>query len=153
MTSKEKITSAQTSKNLGEKPHGELGDVDIIRACGMAGQANPLGLSVWRWRYAGDHRSMFAVAQGLVEMGHPEGVVYRVLSHLSNDVCKSCFGRGFEVIHGAPVLSDDVCVDCRGTGRRTILGVDENRLVEEISRIEREIAGAIMKKLATDLEF
>jgi len=153
MTSREKITSAQTSTNLGEKPADELADVDIIRACGMAGQRNPLGLSIWRWRYAGDHGSMFKVAEGLVEMGYPVVVVYRVLSHLASDVCKTCFGRGFELMKGAPVLSDQLCVDCRGTGRREILGVAENQLVDTIKRMEQEIASAIMHKLSRRLDF
>jgi membrane associated rhomboid family serine protease len=63
---KEKISSAQTSKNLGEKPAEEMGDIDIIRACGMAGQSNPLGLSIWRWRYAGDQGEVAKIAVSLV---------------------------------------------------------------------------------------
>lgn len=152
MTSREKITSAQTSTNLGERPTDELGDVDIIRACGMAGQSNPLGLSVWRWRYAGDHGSMLKVAEGLVELGHPVLVVYRVMAHMADDVCPKCQGRGFEMMEGAPVLSDDVCIDCRGGGRREIAGDQENALIETIKRMEQEIASAIMRKLATQLD-
>lgn len=152
MTSREKITSAQTSANLGEKPVGELGDVDIIRAAGMAAQGNPLGLSVWRWRYAGDHSSVLKVAEGLVGLGHPVLVVYRVMAHLANDVCPKCMGRGFEMMQGAPVLSDDICVDCRGGGRRQIDGEQENALIDTIKRMEQEIASAIMRKLATQLD-
>lgn len=47
--SQERIVSAQTSSNLGEALVHDLGDIDVIRACGMAGQSNPLGLSIWRW--------------------------------------------------------------------------------------------------------
>ena len=152
MTSKEKITSAQTSKNLGETPSYDLGDIDIIRACGMAGQSNPLGLSIWRWRYAGDTREVFKVAEGLIAKGYETRVVYVVLDHLANDVCKVCKGRGYGTIEGAPVLNGEVCVDCRGTGRRPLDGEKEQALVELIMGLEREIAGNIMRRLAQDLD-
>lgn len=152
MTSKEQITRAQTSTNLGEKPVNELGDVDIIRAVGMAGQSNALGAYIWRWRYGGDQGSMRKVAEGLVGEGHPVLLVYRVMAHLANDVCPKCQGRGFEMMEGAPVLSDDICIDCRGGGRREIEGDQENALIETIKRMEQEMASAVMRKLATQLD-
>jgi len=152
MTSKEKITSAQTSKNLQETPPEELGDIDIIRACGMAGQSNPLGLSIWRWRYAGDRAEMSKIAVGLVDRGHDSFVVFRVLSHLANDVCPACLGRGFAAMQNAPVLTDDLCVDCQGTGRKAIEGEKEKALIEVIMGLERDVAGRIMQKLARDLD-
>jgi hypothetical protein len=153
MTSKEKITSAQTSKNLQEVPPDELGDIDIIRACGMAGQSNPLGLSIWRWRYAGDQAEMAKIAVGLVDRGHEAHVVFRVLKHLVNDVCPACLGRGFGTMQNAPVLTDDLCVDCQGTGRKTIEGEREQALIEVIMGLERDVAGKIMQKLARNFEF
>jgi hypothetical protein len=152
MTSREKITSAQTSANLGEKPVGELGDVDIIRAAGMAAQGNPLGLSVWRWRYCGDRRSMYTVAEGLVSQGYGVALVHRVLMHLDRDVCPACFGRGFKTMVQAPVLSDDVCGECRGTGRRELLGKEEQALADTIKVLEQEIATAIMRKLSVQMD-
>ena len=152
MTSKEKITSAQTSKNLGETPSYDLGDIDIIRACGMAGQSNPLGLSIWRWRYAGDTREVFKVAEGLIAKGYEARVVYVVLDHLANDVCKVCKGRSYGTIEGAPVLNGEVCVDCRGTGRRPLVGEEEQALVELIMSLERDIANSIKRRLESDLE-
>lgn len=150
---KERITKAQVSKNLGEVPINEIGDVDFVRACGMAGVNNALGLSIWRWRYAGDTREVFRIAEAFVELGHLPTVVYRVLHHLSKDVCPSCHGRGFGVVLGTPMLSDEICVDCRGTGRRDLDGEAEKQLAAEIARLEQEIAAAIMKKLARQLEF
>lgn len=152
MTSKEKITSAQTSENLGETPSYEMGDVDVIRASGMAGQSNPLGLSVWRWRYCGDAREVFKIAEALVGLGHQVTVVYRVLHHLSNDVCGTCFGRGFGVVLGTPMLSTETCADCQGSGRRTLDGEKEKALLEVIAGLERDIASRIMQKLSRQLD-
>ena len=130
---KERIVSAQTSSNLGESLVNDLGDIDVVRACGMAGQSNPLGLSIWRWRYAGDERELWKM---------------RVLHHLANDVCKVCLGRGYGVIENTPVLNGEQCTECRGEGRLTIQGEAEQALVEEIAALEREVAGNIMRKLA-----
>lgn len=152
MTSKEKITSAQTSKNLQETPSDEVGDIDIIRACGMAGQSNPLGLSIWRWRYAGDRAEMANVAVGLVDRGYEVMLVFRVLKYLINDVCPECLGRGFEAMKNAPVLTDNLCVACQGTGRKPVEGENERALIEVIMGLERDVAGKIMQKLARQLE-
>ena len=144
---KERIASAQTSSNLGEALVHDLGDIDVVRACGMAGQSNPLGLAIWRWRYAGDDKQVMAVAEGLIERGHEAMLVVRVLHHLSDDVCQVCMGRGFGLVEGAPVLNGVACNDCRGTGRRVLQGEAELTLVEHISALEREVAWAIMRKL------
>lgn len=145
---KERIVSAQTSSNLGESLVNDLGDIDVVRACGMAGQSNPLGLSIWRWRYAGDERELWKVADGLVARGRPALLVMRVLHHLADDVCKVCLGRGYGVIENTPVLNGEQCTECRGEGRLTIQGEAEQALVEEIAALEREVAGNIMRKLA-----
>lgn len=153
MTSRERITKAQYTADLGEVAVEEVGDVDIVRACGMAGQANPLGLSIWRWRYGGDQRELMPVARGLVALGHNVHLVGRVLSHLADDVCRPCNGRGYEMLPGVPVLSDELCPHCQGTGRRPLTGEAEKALAETIARMEREIASAVMKKLARAMEF
>ena len=119
----------------------------------MAGVANPLGLAIWRWRYAGDTREVFRIAEALIAMGYGELVVYNVMHHLSKDVCPVCHGRGFSIIKGTPVLSDEICLDCRGAGRKELRGEAETKLAAEITRLEREIAAAIMKKLARQIEF
>ena len=80
---KERLTKAQVSKNLSEVPVNEIGDIDLVRACGMAGASNPLGLAIWRWRYAGDTREVFYIAETLVEMGNeplrrPPNLFHRV---------------------------------------------------------------------------
>lgn len=152
MTSKEKITSAQTSSKLGETPSYEMGDIDVIRASGLAGQSNPLGLSIWRFRYCGDSREMPKIAQGLVDRGHEAAVVVRVLYHLADDVCKHCFGRGFGVLAGTPMLNGEECKECRGTGRRALDGEKEKALLEVVAGLERDIAGGIMRRLARELD-
>lgn len=148
----ERIGMAQGSRDLGEVETDEVGDVDIIRACGMAGQSNPLGLSIWRWRYGGDQREMFAVAKGLVDDGHEAHLVYRVLTHMADDLCPACEGRGYRLLEGAPVLSDELCLECQGTGRKDLVGVKERDLQEKIARLEREIAASIMRRLSLRLE-
>jgi len=150
--SKERITRAQYTDDLGEVGLEEIGDVDIVRACVMAGQSNALGLSIWRWRYGGDQRELFTVARGLVERGHEPELVGRVLGHLANDVCLPCNGRGYGLMPGVPVLSDEICVSCQGTGRRPLDGARERDLMETIARMEREIAAAIMRKLARQMD-
>lgn len=152
MTSRERITRAQYTDDLGEVGPEDIGDVDIIRACGMAGQGNPLGLSVWRWRYGGDQRELFHVAKGLVDMGHEPALVAKVLSHLANDVCLPCNGRGYEVVPGTPLLSDVLCVHCQGGGRTPLQGEEERALADTVARLEREIASAVMRKLARQME-
>lgn len=153
MTTKERIGKAQSSHNLSEAASGELSDVDIVRACGMAGATNPLGLSVWRWRVSGDTRELPRIAEALIERGYELGLVGRVLMHLSSDVCTDCLGRGYKVMAGAPILSDEMCLVCGGTGRREMQGDAERDLIEYIARLEREIAAAVMRRLAQDMEF
>jgi hypothetical protein len=57
------------------------------------------------------------------------------------------------VIKDAPVLSDEICLDCRGVGRKELRGEAETKLAATITRLEHEIAAAIMKKLARQLDF
>lgn len=153
MTSREQITRAQSTDDLSEVGLEDIGDVDIVRACGMAGQGNPLGLAIWRWRYGGDHRELPHVAMGLIERGFEADVVAKVLGHLADDVCRHCEGRGYEAVPDTPMLSDIMCVHCQGTGRRPLRGEAELAVAETIARLEREIAGAIMRKLARQMDF
>jgi hypothetical protein len=57
------------------------------------------------------------------------------------------------VIKGAPVLSNEICLDCKGVGRKELKGEAETKLAAAITRMEQEIAAAIMKKLARQIEF
>lgn len=151
MTSRERIGTAQHTDDLGEVGLEEIGDVDIVRACGWAGQKNPLGLSIWRWRYGGDQRELPRIAWGLIGRGHDPEVVARVLGHLIDDVCRPCEGRGYETVAGTPMLSDTICLHCQGTGRAPLAGEREKEVVETIARLEREIAAAIMRRLAREI--
>jgi hypothetical protein len=152
MTSRERIGTAQYTDDLGEVGLEEVGDVDIIRSCGMAAQGNPLGLSIWRWRVGGNQREVFAVAKGLVERGHEAQLVYRVLSHMADDVCRHCHGRGYEKQPGAPVLSDEICMHCQGTGRLPLTVDAEKALQEDVLRMEREFAAAVMRRLSRTMD-
>lgn len=147
---KERMTRAQESKDLGEVPSNEIGDVDLVRAMGMAGASNPLGTEVWRWLYNRDKQSMMRVAEALVGQGYAVVVVHRVLVHMDSDVCPACFGRGYKVVPNTPMLSDELCVDCKGVGRKDIQGEAEQALVDVIKRIEREIGTALMQKLRNE---
>ncbi|CAB4159618.1 hypothetical protein UFOVP715_47 [uncultured Caudovirales phage] len=147
---KERMTRAQESKDLGEVPSNEIGDVDLVRAMGMAGASNPLGTEVWRWLYNRDKQSMMRVAEALVGQGYAVVVVHRVLVHMDSDVCPACFGRGYKVVPNTPMLSDELCVDCKGVGRKDIQGEAEQALVDVIKRLEREIGTALMQKLRNE---
>jgi len=152
MTARERISYAQTSSDLGDVPVDEIGDIDVIRACGMAGQDNPIGLALWRFKYADDRREVFYLASQLIVMGYDRRLVVKVLKHIANDRCDDCEGRGYQVIPDTPILSDEVCPACQGSGRKTIEGEAERDLVEYLASLERMVAGNIMKKLATDME-
>jgi hypothetical protein len=71
---------------------------------------------------------------------------------LDSDVCPACFGRGYKVVPGTPMLSDEGCVECKGSGRREIQGEAEQALVDLIKRLEREIGAALMQKLSSRME-
>lgn len=151
MTTREWISRAQDSRDLGEVGAEEMGDVDVIRACGMVGQGNPLGLAVFRWRYSGADREVPYIARTLVDLhGYGADLVYRVMMHLADDGCHACGSTGFAMLPHAPVRSDVPCASCGGTGRVVMRGTDERDLVEHLARLEREAGAAIMRKLARE---
>ena len=155
MSLMEKIASAQGSANLGEKPSHQMGDVDVVRACGMAGVNNHLGLSLYRLKYSQDIREFKKVFEGLQNHLRSRWVdddenktVYEVLSHWLDDICNPCSGRGYGVIPGTPMLGDTPCGACNGTGHVKLVSSDAARwLFEEVGRMERETAVAIMHKI------
>jgi len=155
MSLMEKIASAQGSSNLGEKPQHQTGDVDVVRACGMAGVNNNLGLSLYRLKYSSDVREFHNVFEGLRNHLRSRWVddnetktVYEVLRHWLDDICDPCSGRGYGVIPGTPMLGDVPCGTCNGTGRVKLVSSGAALwLFEEIGKIERETAVAIMHKI------
>ena len=153
----ERISRAQTSKNLGEVGLEEVGDIDIVRAMGMVAQVHPLGVSLWRCRYAGDMRELPSVLTGLMNLAGRHGrdpeVVPRVVRHWLDDVCPACQGRGYETVQDTPMLSDDLCQVCDGTGRLGLPNATADALwvLEQIATAERLTAAAIMRKTALDL--
>ena len=154
----ERISQAQGSKNLGETGLEEVGDVDIVRAMGMVAQSHPLGVSLWRCRYAGDMRELPGVLTGLMNLAGRHGKdpqeVPRVVRHWLQDVCEHCQGRGYLPVAGTPVLSDDLCPVCDGSGRAPLANPTPDALwvMEQIAAAERLTAAAIMRKVALDLE-
>jgi len=150
---RERLGTAQHTDDLSERPGDEIGDLDIVRASGLAGARDPLGLSIWRWRVGGDQRELLPVARGLVAKGWDATLVARVLTHLSNDRCGHCEGRGYKLLPDVPVLSDELCTHCQGTGRAPLTGGQERELAEVIAGHERSIAGAIMRRLSKGMEF
>lgn len=153
----ERISQAQGSKNLGEVGLEQIGDVDIVRAMGMVAQAHPLGVSLWRCRYAGDMRELPAVLTGLMNLAGRHGkdpeVVPRVVRHWLHDVCEPCQGRGYLPVPGTPMLSEDLCPACEGSGRAPLANATADALwvLEQIASAERLTAAAIMRKTALDL--
>lgn len=162
MSRRERIGSAQLSDDLGEVGLEEIGDVDIIRACGMVSVRHPLGTRLWRLKYSGDHTELGAVVRELTQMlmrkglpvDNPLQLVVRVVKHWLDDVCPSCLGRGYDVLPGTPMLSDVMCKTCEGEGRLKLPVNDEAArwVAETIARMEREVASAIMRKLNADLD-
>lgn len=161
MSMNEKISSAQTSDNLKEVPPEQIGDVDIIRACGMVGVQMPLGLSLWRLKYSAATREFPTVVDGLLtkvlsRFHRIDGlkVTYKVIKHWLDDMCHACHGRGYEVVPGTPMLSEKQCEHCGGQGRVKLPEPDDASLwlLEEIAKMERDVASAIMVKLNTKLD-
>jgi hypothetical protein len=163
MKIRERIGTVDFSRNLGEARADEISDVDVVRACGMVGMAMPLGMSLWRLKVSGDTREYPRVIEGLVELVSGRGVaasaavrlVNEVLAHHLDDMCKPCDGRGHDVVPGTPMLSDVACVFCDGQGRVQLKSEEPRAhwLLEQIARMEREVAAAVMRKLASEMEF
>jgi hypothetical protein len=155
MSLMEKIASAQGSANLGEKPQHQIGDVDVVRACGMAGASHEMGLSLYRLKYAGDIKEFRNVVDGLTGIMKKrwprvdaDDTVAEVLAHWFDGVCNPCRGLGYAVVPGTPMLGDIPCGVCNGTGRVKLDSSDAALwLLEEVGKMEREIAVAIMQKM------
>lgn len=110
---------------------------DTIAAAGMAGRREPLGLALWRTRYAND-RGAYLHAQALLTLRVANVARRRrwqeapktlkiltasVMRWSVFGVCPDCMGRGHPVIgesEGRQVLSDDLCNACHGDGATPI---------------------------------
>ena len=153
----ERISTAVGSGNLKEALGDELRPIDIIRACGMAGVENSLGVMLVRLKYGQDRSAVMKVVDGLLkeaglgEAGLP--VVVSVIAHQLDDVCKPCMGRGCHLVEDTPVLDEsDICGACRGTGKVRLpdsWGDDHHRVadlatdleIQALARISRIING------------
>ena len=127
-------------------------DLDTIAAAGMAGVREPLGLAMWRAKYANDKRgynlAKAALRAKAVNTGKrrrwPEseqtlrGIADRALWWAIFGICPPCTGRGhlsFGTVDpsggGRQVLADEQCPQCHGTGRTPI---DRIALLGELER-------------------
>ena len=157
MSLHERVASSQMSSNLRESRTG-LGDVDILRASGMVSKRNPLGMSLFRLKYAEIESEIpFCLAElsklvmdkrGL-DKDKARRVASRVLAHYLGDRCDDCGGTGYTLIPGTPTLSDAPCPVCKGQGilKFDSKNQDELWLQAEISFIETAAAADIMMKL------
>lgn len=157
---RERISEAQTSDNLGESISG-LGDVDVIRACGMVSKQQPLGMSLWRLKYSDlweearnalDGLTMMLVKRRKLPASVARSAAERVLAHWVGDRCDACHGQGYELMRGAPTLSDTPCPVCKGDGKLKLADADQHEvwLQQQIAIMESDTAGAIMQKLRED---
>lgn len=158
---RERLAQSQLSKRLQEAEANELGDIDVVRAMGMAAQGDAmvdLGLSLWRVKYSGVHRELRGLAMQLMALmeQHQRDVeqVAPVLAYWLDGVCKTCSGLGYDVIPGTPTLSDVACGSCEGTGQQRFEGPrDADWLLEVIAGAERRMASAVMQRLADDMDY
>ncbi len=154
---RERIDQAQGSRHLEEAPIEEIGDVDVLRAMGMAAQRQPLGVSLWRLRYSRARSELATVLEGLTAWACRNGtdpeLVPPVLAHWLQDVCRVCEGRGYAVVDGTPMLSDVPCGACGGSGRAPlpVAGAQAAALLEHIASLERLAAADIMRRLSLQL--
>jgi len=79
------------------------------------------------------------------------------LSYWLNDMCEACEGRGYEMLPNSPVLSDVPCKCCKGEKTKPL--IVEHRLrdyvldmIEDLEEMAHSVAGAVMKRLARDME-
>lgn len=96
------------------------------------------GTRFFRLKYANDASQYVECLQWLKERalklgkrngwGDPSKVcstAKRVLDYWLADNCPSCFGRGYRVLPGTPMLSDEVCPICQGKKVSVLQGKGE----------------------------
>lgn len=149
------LLRAEESSDLGEAPDGQLGDVDVLRAAGMAGQDHDLAIQLWRLTILGEKRSFINVVNAMADLAGRMGIsqpllaVCEVLGWMMQPTCKHCHGRGLMPIAGVEhVLSDDVCPQCGGSGHRPKeFGDGAKTLYAAVENMQSYAASAIARKL------
>ena len=159
MSLSEKISSSQVSSDLSEaKTDDYLADVDVVRACGMVAKDNPIGLALWRLKYAKDTRELKKILDYFVKWSVARDLreddidallfVKKSLKYWIDSICDNCDGLGFMKIIGCPMLSDSPCQICNGSGKTNApAGQDFKSLLDEIDKLERVVAKKIFAKL------
>lgn len=123
----------------------------VVGAAGMAGRLLPLGPLLWRARYSLDRsvfpdlraRLMAAVVHQAVrrhwsgpERAQARNLAARTLNWWIFGLCRTCTGRRYQPIPGAPGLSARPCEACHGSGRLAL----ELVIAPELLNRAREIA-------------
>lgn len=129
-TRREKYGSASVSGRLKFIDNMQT-DLDTVAAAGMAGVKAPLGLAMWRAKYANDRHAyrhaqalLIAKAANTARRRHwkePPKVIkllaVKVFTWSVFGVCPVCQGRGHLPLDMLPnVLDDDPCPACHGDG-------------------------------------
>jgi hypothetical protein len=156
----ERIAQSQVTDDLGESKNVEdLADVDIIRACGVVAAKYPIGVSVWRIKYAKDTKDIKKVVNHLIEFCMSEKlvpdrktaqeIVKTTIKYWFDPICDNCSGLGYLKVTGAPVLSDHACVVCNGSGQVKLPLDDKaaDEVLQHLNKLERVTASQIFTKL------
>jgi hypothetical protein len=120
------IASAVTGGDLSESEITETA-LDRVMALGTAGISSPLGTSLWRLKYANDHREYEpALALLTRQVRRPNQVLsfmrklcQCVLNEWLDELCRKCGGRGHIVAEGTP-HAKSACTSCSGHGVRAV---------------------------------
>ena len=155
----EKISSSQVSSDLSEADANDyLADVDVVRACGMIAKKNPIGLALWRLKYAKDTRELKLISDYFITWSLSKGLrservdaiqlVKACLKHWLDSICDNCDGLGYMKLVGCPMSSDTPCHICNGSGKTNApADNDFQTVLDEIDKLERVVAQKIFAKL------
>lgn len=160
----ERLARAKLSDDLRLRETG-AGDLDHIIALGaVALQVNPAASALLNLHLAHDatayHDALAAtmsIARKLARekaWGFKLQELHRIakaaLHHHLCPVCPSCFGRGYEVQKGTPMLSDRVCPKCHGSGKRSVplkRGREIRAVLTRLEMIEHVAEVAVRRKM------
>lgn len=110
------------SSNLGMADWSER-DVDRVAALGAAGRISPLGVDLFRWAYANDHRAAARVLAMLVKalrgfqlpLNFREYIAKQAMREFSEWYCLTCGGRSSVTLANGTRIE---CDACKATGLR-----------------------------------
>lgn len=159
----ERYSVARNTSNLAVNPRTSLSASDVLGAAGMAGQEYELALLLWSVLYQGKIQAKVALVNHLSRdlrnqmeqkrwTGDPVVITKEVIGWWFNGVCKSCKGRGYEVLKGTPHLSERLCKACHGAKMVALpRGDTYTWLANRMDTLTAIASGAIMRKLAKQI--